>query len=65
MDMEELEPKQKRTVLRDLQPMSIEELEEYISRLESEIARAEEAIAKKIAHKQGLSAFFGSSGQSD
>ena len=43
----------------DLQPMSVGELRDYIAALEAEIARAEETIAKKEAHKNGLDALFG------
>ena len=45
--------------LRDLNPLSIEELNGYIAALESEIARAEAMIAKKKAHKDGIEALFG------
>jgi uncharacterized small protein (DUF1192 family) len=44
---------------RDLQPMSVRELEDYIASLEEEIARADAAIAKKQAHKSGVEALFG------
>jgi uncharacterized small protein (DUF1192 family) len=46
---------------RDLQPMSVAELEDYIAALEAEIQRAETAIAKKQAHKSGVEALFGKS----
>ena len=45
---------------RDLNPLSIEELNNYIATLETEIARAEAMIAKKKAHKDGIDALFGS-----
>lgn len=44
---------------RDLQPMSVQELEAYIAALEQEIIRADEMIAKKQAHKNGIDALFG------
>jgi uncharacterized small protein (DUF1192 family) len=44
---------------RDLQPMSVQELEEYIASLEAEIIRADEMIAKKQAHKSAIDALFG------
>jgi uncharacterized small protein (DUF1192 family) len=47
------------TKLRDLQPMSVEELTDYIASLEIEIARAEAMIAQKQAHKSGVEALFG------
>ena len=55
---DELEP---RPVLKpiDMQQMSVRELNEYIGQLEAEIIRAEQAIAKKEAHKSGVDALFG------
>ena len=55
-DMELPQPKAK---VKDLQPMSIEELEDYIALLEEEIARADAMIAQKRAHKSGIEALFG------
>jgi len=56
---DDLDPKTPKTKLRDLQPMSIQELEEYIAALEQEIARADAMIAKKQAHKSGIVSLFG------
>ena len=56
---DELEPQRTAAKLRDLSPMSIGELQDYIASLESEIARAEAAIAKKEAHRSGVDALFG------
>ena len=56
---DELEPPKKNIKPRDLQPLSIHELEEYIAHLEQEIHRADEMIAKKQAHKSGIEALFG------
>jgi uncharacterized small protein (DUF1192 family) len=56
-DLEPLTPKKPK--LRDLQPMSIEELEDYIASMEEEIARADAMIVKKKAHKDGIEALFG------
>ena len=56
---DEFEPKKPTTKPRDLQIMSIEELEDYIAALEQEIARVDAAIAQKQAHKQGIEALFG------
>ena len=56
---DDLDPPRPKTKLRDLQPMSIEELEEYIASMVEEIARADEMIAKKKAHKSGIEALFG------
>ena len=42
----------------DLQPMSIEALEDYIADMEAEIARVREAIAGKQSHRQGAEGLF-------
>jgi uncharacterized small protein (DUF1192 family) len=57
-DLEPQIPKQK-MMPRDLQPMGIRELEDYIASLEEEIARADAMIAKKQAHKSGIESLFG------
>jgi uncharacterized small protein (DUF1192 family) len=59
IDTDDLDLPKPKAKLCDLQPMSIEELEDYIASLEDEIARADEAIAKKKAHKNGVEALFG------
>lgn len=58
---DELEPA--RPVLKpvDLQQMSVAELKDYIAALDAEIARTEQMIAKKNAHKSGVEALFGGS----
>jgi uncharacterized small protein (DUF1192 family) len=56
---DELEPPKTSQTRRDLQPMSVTELKDYIAALESEIVRAEAAIQKKEAHKSGVEALFG------
>jgi uncharacterized small protein (DUF1192 family) len=43
----------------DMQPMSVGELKDYIASLEAEIARAENMITKKEAHKSGIEGLFG------
>lgn len=56
---DELEPQRATAKPRDLGPMSVGELKEYIAALEGEITRAEAAIAKKEAHRSGIDALFG------
>jgi uncharacterized small protein (DUF1192 family) len=58
MDTDEIDPP--RPVLKplDLQQMSIGELRDYVASLKIEIARAEEAIGKKVAHRDGLAGLF-------
>jgi len=58
MDADDLEPRKKAKTLRNLDPMSIEELKDYILELQGEIARAQEAITRKQAVKMGAEAFF-------
>lgn len=43
----------------DLQPMSVDELKDYIAALEAEIKRARDMIGKKEAHKSGIESLFG------
>lgn len=56
---EELEPPRAKTKPKDLEQMSVQELEDYIASLEQEIARADDMISKKQAHKNGAEALFG------
>jgi uncharacterized small protein (DUF1192 family) len=58
MDADDLEPRKKPQALKNLDPMSIEELNDYIADLRAEIVRAEQAIARKQAVKMGAEAFF-------
>lgn len=58
MEFEDLEPRSKKPVLKDLAKMSVTDLEEYIATLEAEIARAREAIAAKQSHRSAAEAFF-------
>lgn len=58
MPIEPDEPRQKPTSLRDLSPMSIGELKDYIESLKLEIARAEAAIKAKEAHRSGIESIF-------
>ncbi|WP_096701756.1 DUF1192 domain-containing protein [Magnetospirillum sp. 15-1] len=58
MDADDLEPRKKPQTQRNLDPMSIEELKDYILELQGEIARTQEAITRKQAVKMGAEAFF-------
>ena len=58
MDTDDLEPRQKKPQLRDLDPMSIEELEDYIGELKDEIVRVEGNIATKKKHRDGVEGLF-------
>ncbi|MDD4615932.1 MAG: DUF1192 domain-containing protein [Alphaproteobacteria bacterium] len=56
---DELEPQTTKPKPRDLQAMSIRELEDYIASLEEEIARATAMIVQKQAHRSDIEALFG------
>lgn len=43
----------------DLQPLSVQELRDYIAALHDEIDRAQGMITKKESHKSGVEALFG------
>ena len=58
LNLDELDPPRPAQKLRDLQPMSIGELREYIAGLEAEIMRARGTIAQKEAHKSGIEGLF-------
>jgi uncharacterized small protein (DUF1192 family) len=58
MDLEDFEPRNPRPKAKDLGLYSVHELQEYISMLETEIARAKETIAKKQSHKNAAAQVF-------
>ncbi len=58
MDEQDLTPQKGPTKLRELDPLSIEELEEYIAELEAEIRRVREDIEKKQRHRAGVEGLF-------
>ncbi len=58
MDMDDLEPRNKKPAPKDLEVMSIEALREYIEEMQAEIARAEEAIAVKQEARKGAESVF-------
>ena len=58
MDTDDLEPRKAASALRNLDPMSIDELGAYITELEAEIVRVRADIARKQAVKAGAEAFF-------
>lgn len=51
-------PKNAAQKLKNLDPMSVEDLKEYIEALREEITRAEAEITKKGASKAAAEAFF-------
>lgn len=58
MDLEELEPRKAKPQPKNLDPMSVEELTDYIANLKAEIARVEEKISSKRAHLNAASGLF-------
>lgn len=55
---EDLEPRKKPPVQKDLENMGVVELEEFIAELKVEIARAEKEIEKKKAVRDRASSVF-------
>jgi uncharacterized small protein (DUF1192 family) len=58
MDLEELEPRKQKPQLRNLDTLSIEELNAYIEEMRAEIRRVEEKIAAKKAHISAAAGLF-------
>ncbi len=58
MDWDEADLGGQETQPRNLQPLSVRELEEYIAALEAEIVRARTAIAAKQSLRAGADSLF-------
>jgi len=58
MDLEELEPRKQKPQPRNLDVLSIEELNAYIEEMRAEILRVEEKIAAKKAHINAAAGIF-------
>ena len=58
MDADDLEPRAARPQPRDLQVLSVAELEAYIGELEAEIGRARSMIAAKRGVRAGAESLF-------
>ena len=58
MDEEDLAPQKAPAKLRDLDSLSIEELEDYIAEMEAEIRRVRADIEKKQRHRAGVEGLF-------
>ncbi len=58
IDWDELEPRKPAAKPKDLDALSIRELEEHIAELEAEIARARAKIRAKQAHQAGAAGLF-------
>jgi uncharacterized small protein (DUF1192 family) len=55
---DDLDPKKKAAKLRNLEPMSVDELLVYVEEMKAEIMRTESEIAKKKAYASAASSFF-------
>lgn len=58
MDLDELEPRKQKPKPRNLDVLSIEELNDYIEEMRAEIKRVEEKIAAKKAHMSAAADIF-------
>lgn len=58
MEPEDMLPRTAKPQLRNLDPMSVEELEAYIAELEAEIARVRLDIDKKTRHRSSADSLF-------
>ncbi len=54
----ELEPQKKTQKLRNLEPLSVDELTAYVEEMKAEIKRTEAEIVKKKAYANAASSFF-------
>ncbi|NCC21740.1 MAG: DUF1192 domain-containing protein [Alphaproteobacteria bacterium] len=55
---EDLEPRTVKPQPKNLEKMSIDELERYIADMEGEIDRVREEIKRKVAHRDAASSLF-------
>ncbi len=57
-DLDDLDPKQKKTQPRNLDSMNIDDLKEYVAVLKAELVRVEEKIKAKQSHATAAASFF-------
>jgi uncharacterized small protein (DUF1192 family) len=57
-ETDDLEPLKKKSQPRNLDPMSVDDLKEYIATLKAEIVRVEEKIKAKQSHASAAALFF-------
>jgi len=58
IDVDDLEPLRKKPKPRELDSLSIEELNDYVANMEAEIRRVREKIAAKQSHSSAAAALF-------
>ena len=57
-DLDDLDPRQKKPQLKNLDAMNIEDLKEYIAVLRAEIVRVEEKLKAKQSHASVAASLF-------
>lgn len=57
-DLDDLDPKQKKSQPRNLDSMNIDDLKDYVAVLKAELARVEEKIKAKQSHAAAAASFF-------
>ncbi|MBS0519695.1 MAG: DUF1192 domain-containing protein [Proteobacteria bacterium] len=57
-DLDDLDPRQKKTKLLNLDEMSVESLKEYVAALKAEIERVEAKIKAKQSHASAAASLF-------
>jgi len=57
-DLDDLDPRQKKPKLLNLDDLNIEDLKEYVARLKAEIERVEAKIKAKQSHASAAASFF-------
>lgn len=58
MDWDDLDPKTKKPKLKDLSPLGVDDLKQYIADLKAEITRTEAELVKRDATRAGAEAIF-------
>ena len=58
MDLDDLEPRNRPPQKKNLDVMSLDELDDYIAELKAEIARVEQEISKKKEHRDSADSIF-------
>jgi len=57
-DLDDLDPRQKKTQPKNLDAMNIEDLKEYVAAMKAEIERVEAKIKAKQSHASAAASFF-------
>jgi uncharacterized small protein (DUF1192 family) len=57
-DLDDLDPRQKKPIPKNLDAMNIEDLKEYAAALKAELARVDEKVKAKQSHAAAAASFF-------